>query len=91
MKAIRKVLGEDKIEVVAGTDAGQAEIAVLDADNVIRPDLRIVFIIATTHEEPVVIKKKYGWMRYIDLERLVACGWIPALHKAGIAGANSAA
>ena len=77
MKAIGDALGEDKIEVVAGTDAGEAEIMVLDADDVVRPDLRIVFIIATTHEEPTVVKKNYSWMRYIDLEHLVACGWIP--------------
>jgi len=56
----------------------------LDAGNVARSDVRIVFVIATTHEdseEPAFIKKNYSWMRYMDLEHLVACGWTPEVHE----------
>ena len=89
LNAIGKVLGADNIQIWNG-GAGQDEIVLCDDHGVARGDVRIVFIIATTHEEPTVVKKSYSWMRYIDLDRLVECGWIPEVHKQGIASANSA-
>ena len=89
LDAIGKVLGEEDVRIV-DVGAGQDEIVVFDGDGVARDDLHIVFIIATTHEEPVVLKHSYSWMRYTDLDRLVECGWIPEVHKQGIASANSA-
>jgi len=50
----------------------------------------VLFVVATTQAEPHIPKDTAGWMRYVNLDKLVECGWLPKVGRGAIAAANSA-
>ena len=72
------------------------EILVLDEDKPLsggrfgfRDDVDITFAVATAHPKPQVRKANVGWIRFLDLDALVACGWIPVEQRDKVAAANA--
>ena len=92
--AIARLLGVQSDQVViklsedAGLAAGHDEVVLLDDQTQERDDVRLLFIVATSQEKPTVLKKTVSWVRYANLDSLVACGWVPADCKAAIAAAQ---
>jgi len=94
-----KLLGLEDDRVVVVGEPGESEIVVLDEDGVARDDVRVVFIVATTHDWAEVRKKNVSWIDPVHdaeqddgvwmVSRVVAAGGHRRRQRGGGCSVNS--